>query len=686
MKRLIALLALCQIARAQEPFLKEYCETRGYLLGRPVKPRYTQDGRLLYLQSGARSRSQSLYEWTDQGPKLLLSPDQDENLSPEEKARNERKRQLGTGFTDFFPCPSQNLVLLPLAGRLILLDRNGRTRTLPVQQAVDPKWSPDGQKIAYVKAHDLYVYDLKNDREERLTRAGSQEVTYGLAEFVAQEEMRRHSGYCWSPDSRQIACEVADHRPVEVWYISDPLHPENAPAHQYYPRPFKSNVKVSLDVIDLATRKRRHISLPCEYLASMQWTREALTLQLQDRLQQQLRLVKVDQNLVTLQQEGSTAYVPLHQSIPRWVDSRHFLTLKRRDDRLALFLSDLSQGGRFLESSQDYDIDEIVAVDKQKEAVLLRIDSAPGNPRLHWVSLKEAAPPDPPQEGVEEAVYHQGHLAIQQQTMQAPPRLLVDGQPVPSPAIDPTLSLNAEFAEVGPFRTLLIRPHQFQQGQKYPVILDVYGGPTKIQVVHNQRAWLLDQWLADQGFIVVAADNRGTPGRGLAWQEAVYQRFDSVPLEDQIQALQQLAQKYQEIDLRRVGCWGWSFGGYLSAQAVLKRPDFFKCAVAGAPVTDWADYDTHYTERYLGTRAEVYQRASLLPLATSLSRPLLLVHGSADDNVYFRHSLRLCDALLRNNQPYELLVLPGITHSFRPDVTITERLWSRSVRFFKENL
>jgi dipeptidyl-peptidase-4 len=235
----------------------------------------------------------------------------------------------------------------------------------------------------------------------------------------------------------------------------------------------------------------------------------------------------------------------------------------------------------------------------------------------------------------------------------------------------------------------LIRPQQLSAGFKYPVILDVYGGPTKVQVAHNRRNWLMDQWLAEQGFVVVAIDNRGTPGRGRAWEEAVYGKFDSLPLQDQVNALKALGARHPELDLERVGIWGWSFGGYLAAQAVLQRPDFFKAALAGAPVTDWADYDTHYTERYLGTpqsQPAAYQKSNLISLAPNLKRPLLLVHGSADDNVYYRHSLKLSDALFRAGRPYELLTLPGITHSFRADVTITERLWSRSVQFFKSHL
>ena len=203
------------------------------------------------------------------------------------------------------------------------------------------------------------------------------------------------------------------------------------------------------------------------------------------------------------------------------------------------------------------------------------------------------------------------------------------------------------------------------------------------------RNWLLDQWLADQGFIVVAMDGRGTPGRSRDWERAISKHFGSVPLDDQVAGLRALGKRFPEMDLDRVGIVGWSFGGYLSALAVLKRPDVFKAAVAGAPVVDWLDYDTHYTERYLGlpdTNAAAYKEASLLTYAADLKRPLLLVHGTADDNVYFRHTLKLTDALVRAGKPFEVLPLPGVTHLYTADPTITERLWERAVRFFKQHL
>jgi dipeptidyl-peptidase-4 len=188
--------------------------------------------------------------------------------------------------------------------------------------------------------------------------------------------------------------------------------------------------------------------------------------------------------------------------------------------------------------------------------------------------------------------------------------------------------------------------------------------------------------------VVVSLDNRGTPGRGRDWERAVSKHFGSVPLEDQVAGLKALGRRFPEMDLERVGIYGWSFGGYMSGLAVLRRPDVFKAAVAGAPVVDWLDYDTHYTERYLGlpdTDAAAYKEASLLTYAGDLQRPLLLVHGTADDNVYFRHSLKLADALFRAGKEFEILPLSGLTHMV-PDPVVTQRLYGRFAQFFHNHL
>jgi dipeptidyl-peptidase-4 len=289
-----------------------------------------------------------------------------------------------------------------------------------------------------------------------------------------------------------------------------------------------------------------------------------------------------------------------------------------------------------------------------------------------------------------------GALVVKSRTLRTPPatsvyraRDLQKLAELPSVAIPPPVTSTTEIRAVGPaprFWVSITRPRAFQAGKKWPVLLDVYGGPTALQVQHTQDP--LRQWYADQGFIVVSVDNRGTPARGSEWERAIFHDFSKVIVEDQVAGLKALAAEVPELDLSRVGIHGWSFGGYASALAVMERPDVFKAAVAGAPVVDWRDYDTCYTERYLGLPDENrdgYDRSSLLTWAPKLERPLLIVHGTADDNVYFFHALKLSDALFRAGRPHRFLPLSGFTHMV-PDPLVTERLHRSIVEFFKQSL
>jgi dipeptidyl-peptidase-4 len=229
-------------------------------------------------------------------------------------------------------------------------------------------------------------------------------------------------------------------------------------------------------------------------------------------------------------------------------------------------------------------------------------------------------------------------------------------------------------------------PSDHEPGRPLPVLLDPYGGPHFQRVVMSRNAFLEPQWFADQGFAVVVADGRGTPGRGVAWEKSIYLNFAEPVLEDQIEALHGAAAKYQDLDLSRVAIRGWSFGGFLAALAVLRRPDVFHAAVAGAPVTDDRLYDTHYTERYLGhpdENPEAYERNSLMADAPHLRRPLLLIHGLADDNVVAAHTLRLSRALLEAGRPHRVLPLAGITHM---TPAVTEHLLLLQLDFLRDAL
>jgi dipeptidyl-peptidase-4 len=237
-------------------------------------------------------------------------------------------------------------------------------------------------------------------------------------------------------------------------------------------------------------------------------------------------------------------------------------------------------------------------------------------------------------------------------------------------------------------RTALLLPSG-DHPRPLPVLVDPYGGPGFQRVIRARDAFLQSQWLADQGFAVVVADGRGTPGRGAAWERAVHLDLAGPVLEDQVDALRATAEaKPGVLDLERVAIRGWSFGGYLAALAVIRRPDVFHAAIAGAPVTDWALYDTHYTERFLGTPQEqpdAYERSSVLADAARLQRPLLIVHGLADDNVVAAHSLRLSRALLEAGRPHRFLPLSGVTH-MAPQEVVAENLLLLQVAFLREVL
>jgi len=233
----------------------------------------------------------------------------------------------------------------------------------------------------------------------------------------------------------------------------------------------------------------------------------------------------------------------------------------------------------------------------------------------------------------------------------------------------------------------IVRPKTFRKGTRYPVILDVYAGPHSKQVVARPDRYMINQWMADRGYVVVAIDGRGTPGHGREWERAIRDNLIDPALEDQVSGLQALAKKYPELDLTRVGAIGWSFGGYFTAMATIRRPDIFRCGVVGAPVVTWENYDTFYTERYLGLPAEnteAYRQSSVLTYASELRRPLLLIHGLTDDNVYFQHSLQLAEALFQAGKNFQFLPLLG-THMVSDPVWRLRRQ-SRIMDFFDAEL
>lgn len=708
-------------------YLRDLAQTRGFMLGRPVRPQPTPDGKaVLFLRSQARVAKLSLFEYDVATGKTreLLTPQTllkgaEEDLSPEEKARRERMRVSVGGFTTYQLSDDGMLILLSLSGRLYIYDRTtARSRELITGTGtlLDPRFAPDGTKVAYVRDNDVYVLDLATQKEQAVTKGGTREVSNGLAEFVAQEEMNRFSGYWWSPDSRSIAYQQTDNRPVETWYVADPIRPGEPPTPFFYPRPGKANAKVRLGVVSLEGGDTRWIGWDAEkypYLATVRWPKDGpLLVAVQNREQTELVLHVADPatgKTSILLRERDSAWVNLHQEYPAWLaqsrdpkgtdsgflwsserDGAPQLELRTRAGRLKRVLVPANQGFQGL-----------IHLDRRAGHVIYNASLDPTQSQLYRLDLAEGSEPVAMSKGTglhsavfsaDGSVYVHTARLLSRMPMSTVHR--ADGALIgtlSSVAEEPPADPRIELVQVGKdpsYHAAVVWPSDFDPKKRYPVLVDVYGGPHHQHVLASKNRWLLDQWYADQGFIVVAIDGRGTPGRGRDWERAIKNKFSSLPLDDQVAGLQALAERYPSMDLKRVGIDGWSFGGYMSALAVLKRPDVFRAAVAGAPVTEWLDYDTHYTERYLGvptSAEEVYKANSLLTYAGKLERPLLLLHGTSDDNVYFRHSLRLVDTLFRAGKDFEILPLSGLTHMV-PDPQVMEALHGRIARFLKRNL
>jgi dipeptidyl-peptidase-4 len=528
--------------------------------------------------------------------------------------------------------------------------------------------------------------------------------------------MDRFRGSWWSPDGNQLAYEEADTREVETFTLGDPAHPERPFEQMAYPRPGKANAKVRLGLVSASGGKTTWAQWDVArypYLTQVQWPRRGLlTLYVMDRPQQHAVLLAVDPRTGqtrTLLEEQDPAWLNLQfvggrrgDPMPLWLpDGSAFFWVTERNggSEAELHTADGRRLGTWVRPDQH--LVELSGFDASERA--LYYVASPESPDLVAMRVREHGTPErvvgtPPERVLQEMKLDEtgGTRLLSTET---PTSLLTwtvydrSGRRVgelPATRASPLRPAAPEYRKLGPqgFWSFVLRPRGAKPGRKLPTVVSVYGGPHANVVQSHQQMLLKDQWLADQGFLVVGFDNRGTPRRGRAWERAIRMDFSGIILDDQVAALQLLAKEVPEIDLQRVGITGWSFGGYMSALAVLKRPDIFKAAVAGAPVTDYRNYDTFYTERYLGLPDEAgdtYQKQSLLPLAPGLQRPLLLVHGTTDDNVYFLHTVQLSDALFRAGRPHEFLPLSGFTHMVA-DPVMLESLERRTADFLRLHL
>jgi dipeptidyl-peptidase-4 len=692
--------------------LADSAETLNFTLGLPTSLAILPDGTVLFRRTPARSFASDLYAVAPDGTvKTLATVDEmmgsgEEHLSNEEKARRERTRTATRGVVDADVSEDGSKIMVPLGGKLHVIDRATGKRIAidPKGAAYDPHLSPDGTKIAFVRDGKLVVGTATEPMTVLYTSNPPADHEDGTADFAAQEELDRRRGFWWSPDSKQIAVQRTDNTPIDTLWVSDARHPENAPVKFRYPRAGRPNAKVQLGILTVPAKGAKAEphwmtwDATYEYLVSVSWKKSApLTALVLDRDQNNATVLALDgKEPRTLLTEHDDAWIEVKDGGPTWLDDGSgFLWMTEKTGEYTLELHDPK--GAFVRTltPAGFGLRELVAVDGSDAIVNAAVD--PTTQEVYRVPLAGGAPTKiSAGDGWSTAARAKNGTVVIHTGLVAGGRRVTavtasGAHELPgvaeTPSLVPTTMLETVAIGGNTFHYAITRPRNFDAAKRYPVLLKVYAGPTTITVTNVRNTYVMDQWYADAGFIVVRSDNRGTPMRDRTWQRAVLKDLITIPMNDQVNVLQAIGAKYHELDMSRVGVFGWSFGGYFSTMAVLLRPDVFACAVAGAPVTDWELYDTAYTERFMKLpkdNPEGYKRGNAMTYASTLSRPLLLIHGITDDNVHFAHTLALIEALFVAAKRAEVVTLSG-THMV-PDPKLSLAREQIQVDFFREHL
>ena len=670
---------------------RQLASTRYFTLGIPHAVTVSQDGgRVLFLRTrGGEDPVTCLWglDLADGGgvhERLIVDPAASWHFGPgdvpeAERVRRERARETAAGIVAYSTDADCRTVVFALDGQLWVLRLGddpdgppGVPEPVPASGAVtDPRIDPAGQRVAYVADGALHVTELADGTGRLLAAPEHDDVSYGLAEHVAAESMLRFRGYWWAPDGQRLLAARVDNSPVQRWWIADPADPERPPRTIRYPAAGTANADVTLHVLRLdGTRTEVTWDRAAyEYLAAAEWDSRGPLLSVQSRDQRTVLVLAADAGTgqtTLLHTERDDAWVELAPGTPARTSAGDLVTVSDRDGsrRLVVGGASVTPDGLHVGSVSGTDGEAVyfTATDERDptERHLWRYDPGPG------LSRCSAEP------GVHEGQAAGGTVVVLSRTEAGSAAVVAwrDGSrsAIASLEAEPVLKPRITWLTLGArkLRAALLLPSWYRPGARLPVLLSPYGGPFMQRVVRvRDAAFCEDQWFAEQGFAVLVTDGRGTPGRGPRWSKAVFGDTLTAPLEDQVDAVDAVAAQFPDLDRGRVGIRGWSYGGALAAIAVIRRPDVFHAAVSGAAPHDQRLYDTHWRERFLGLpqqNPEGYDRSSTITEAASLTRPLLLIHGMADDNVVVAHTLRMSAALLAAGRPHQVLPLSGATH------------------------
>ena len=724
-------------------------------------PKISPDGRLVTYLQGTASNKDRLDLWAfdlrTRSSRLLVDSTRlapaEKALSAEEEQRRERQRSSAlSGIIEYEFSSDSRYLLIPLSGDLFLYDLRapaaGAVRQLTATDAAetDARFSPLGRYVSFVREQNLFVIDLRSGREQAITRDGGALLSFGMAEFIAQEEMDRDTGYWWSPDDTQLAFTRVDESTVDEVERFEIYADRVKVVRQRYPAAGRPNARVELYTVMLAaTPAPTPIPVPVRmdlgadadiYLARVDWfpDNRSLAVQRQTRDQRQLDLLRIDARsgvARTLLSERSEAWVDLHHELTFLPKTGRLLWASSRSGYKHLYLYDFD--GRLLGPATggpwmlvgDSTERAIRAVDEARGLVYFMGNrETPLERHLYVAPLgggRDAAAAQRDTRRVSrEAGWHSVQMSKDARVYldtfsdpQTPPSLTLrgaNGRLIQTLVANPLDATHPYFPLLGQhlpteYGTLpaadgqilhyqIIRPRNLVPGRRYPVIVDVYGGPSFQRV---RRSWLggarsneglYRQILAQRGYVVFTLDNRGSGFRGTQFETALHRRMGSVEVEDQVRGVDFL-RTLPYVDAARVGVFGWSYGGYMALMCMMRAPEHFAAGVAGAPVTDWSLYDTHYTERYMQTPAsnpEGYRDGNVMSHAANLRGPLLIMHGMADDNVLFTHSTALFKQLQDLRKPFDVMPYPGSKHGLLRFGSTGPHSYETITRFFDEHL
>lgn len=644
----------------------------------------------------------------------------DKELSEAEKARRERQRVSQRGVVDYAWSGDSRLLLVPVDGDLFVVDRQTRKpRRLTETPAdeIDAKLSPRGRYVSYVREQNLYVRPVQGGEERALTQDGGGTLSWGVAEFIAQEEMDRDTGYWWSPDEQRIALTRVDESGVDIVERLD-LGPAGASTvAQRYPRVGRPNAVVSLFVVDVVSGKRQAIDLGSDtdiYLARVKWSRDSRTLYVQRQTRDQRRL-----DLLACEPGDGSCRIILSETSPHWVELTHdfqpltngqFIWSSERSGWRHLYLY-RRDGTRVRQITEgEWPVTSLLGVDEAHRRLYFSASREDPLGKQIW-SVVYDRKTEPKRlssgEGVWAATFAErgnAFVGTYSDPRTPPQTALYDASGrrlrwIEQNALDATHPYHRylDHHRVPQFGTLaaddgtplyysLATPPGFDPAKQYPAIVLVYGGP-HVQTVTKAWGDLKDQLYLAAGYVVFRLDNRGSDNRSVAFKTAIDRRLGTVEVRDQLVGVNFL-KSLPYVDASRIGYQGWSYGGFMTLHMLTEPGAGIRAGAAGGPPTDFALYDTHYTERYMGTpadNAEGYRGTDILPRLPNLSGRLLLMHGMADDNVLFDNSTRLMEALQQRGVTFDLMTYPGQRHGVRGNAKQLHQ-WRTYLEFFNREL